>query len=70
MSGSETDKAPEAITQGKPKHPWCRKCGWRKGGVDSWNGKTCKCGDYAPPLPDEPATVTPISKPISKPGAQ
>lgn len=31
-------------------HPYCQKCGWRKGGVDSWNGKACKCGEYAPPI--------------------
>jgi hypothetical protein len=33
------------------KHPFCNVCGWRKGGVDSWDGKRCKCGHYAPPLP-------------------
>jgi hypothetical protein len=26
------------------KHPFCRVCSWRKGGVDSWNGRACKCG--------------------------
>lgn len=31
------------------RHPWCRICGWRKGGaVDSWDGKTCKCKLRAP----------------------
>jgi hypothetical protein len=25
-------------------HPFCNVCGWRKGGVDSWNGRACKCG--------------------------
>jgi hypothetical protein len=29
---------------GTPLHPACHKCGWRMGGVDSWNGSTCKCG--------------------------
>jgi hypothetical protein len=29
-------------------HPYCNTCGWRKGGQDSWNGKTCKCGETAP----------------------
>lgn len=24
--------------------PMCNVCGWRKGGLDSWNGSTCKCG--------------------------
>lgn len=31
-------------------HPYCRACGWRKGGPDSWDGKRCKCGLYEPPL--------------------
>ena len=31
-------------------HPYCQKCGWRKGGVDSWDGKACKCKEYAPPI--------------------
>lgn len=30
--------------------PFCNVCGWRKGGVDSWNGKACKCGHTAAPL--------------------
>jgi len=30
--------------------PYCQKCGWRKGGPDSWNGATCKCGHSAPPI--------------------
>ena len=25
--------------------PFCMKCNWRKGGPDSWNGVTCKCGE-------------------------
>ena len=29
-------------------HPYCNACGWRKGGVDSWDGNACKCGHYAP----------------------
>jgi hypothetical protein len=24
--------------------PMCNTCGWRKGGLDSWNGLACKCG--------------------------
>ena len=36
----------------KPLHPFCRECGWRKGGLDSWNGHACKCGFYAEPMPD------------------
>lgn len=31
-------------------HPYCRTCGWRKGGLDSWDGKRCKCGHREPPL--------------------
>jgi hypothetical protein len=41
-------------------HPFCNRCGWRKGGVDSWNGRACKCGHSEPPLPEQPATVTDI----------
>ncbi len=35
-----------ATTNDSPKvlHPYCNVCGWRKGGVDSWNGFACKCG--------------------------
>lgn len=32
----------------KPMRPYCNKCGWRKGGPDSWNGVTCKCGHDEP----------------------
>jgi len=28
--------------------PMCTKCGWRKGGKDSWDGKGCKCGHTSP----------------------
>lgn len=31
-------------------HPFCNTCGWRKGGLDSWDGKACKCGHSAPPM--------------------
>jgi hypothetical protein len=24
--------------------PMCNACGWRKGGLDSWDGQSCKCG--------------------------
>ncbi len=34
----------------KPLRPYCMKCGWRKGGVDSWNGAACKCGLSEPPI--------------------
>lgn len=32
------------MTVTKRLHPFCRKCGWRRGGVDSWDGRACKCG--------------------------
>lgn len=31
----------------KPLRPFCKTCGWRKGGVDSWDGNRCKCGHSA-----------------------
>jgi hypothetical protein len=31
-------------------HPYCNACGWRKGGVDSWNGRACKCGHSEPAI--------------------
>jgi len=31
-------------------HPYCNKCGWRKGGRDSWDGIACKCGESAQPI--------------------
>jgi hypothetical protein len=31
-------------------HPLCDVCGWRKGGMDSWDGVTCKCGHLEPPI--------------------
>lgn len=37
-------------TPGKPLHPYCQACGWRKGGPDSWNGAACKCGHSEPPI--------------------
>jgi hypothetical protein len=27
-----------------PEREWCPVCGWRKGGKDSWDGSSCKCG--------------------------
>lgn len=38
------ERHPEARTL----HPYCNTCGWRKGGLDSWNGRACKCGHSAP----------------------
>lgn len=31
-------------------HPYCQLCGWRKGGVDSWDGVYCKCGHSEPAI--------------------
>lgn len=31
-------------------HPYCPDCGWRKGGKDSWDGKSCKCKHEEPPM--------------------
>lgn len=28
--------------------PYCSVCGWRKGGLDSWDGSRCKCGHSSP----------------------
>jgi hypothetical protein len=25
-------------------HPMCTRCGWRMGGLDSWDGARCRCG--------------------------
>src|SRR6516165_10800003 len=34
----------------KPLHPFCSTCGWRKGGIDSWDGRRCKCGHSELPM--------------------
>ena len=31
-------------------HPPCYRCGLRKGGPDSWDGKGCKCKLYERPM--------------------
>lgn len=33
-----------------PLHQWCNVCGWRKGGVDSWDGLRCKCKIMGSPM--------------------
>jgi len=33
-----------------PLRPYCKVCGWRKGGPDSWDGKACKCKLTAEPI--------------------
>lgn len=38
------------IRNGHPLHPFCNVCGWRKAGIDSWNGRACKCGHREPPM--------------------
>jgi hypothetical protein len=52
----------ESKQEPKRLHPWCKTCGWRKGGVDSWNGRACKCGHSEPPLPNEPASIAHIGE--------
>jgi len=42
-------------------HPWCPRCGWRKGGIDSWDGKRCKCGEYEPPMRPLESELVPIT---------
>lgn len=37
-----------AALRASPLHPYCNACGWRKGGLDSWDGKRCKCGHSEP----------------------
>lgn len=32
-------------------HRFCKVCGWRQGGIDSWDGKACKCGIRSIALP-------------------
>lgn len=34
---------PAPFTLIEPVHEFCNVCGWRKGGIDSWDGKRCKC---------------------------
>jgi hypothetical protein len=29
-------------------HPFCHTCSWRRGGLGSWDGLRCKCGESAP----------------------
>lgn len=40
----------EEAAKSKRLHPFCKACGWRKGGTDSWDGKACKCGHSEPPI--------------------
>jgi hypothetical protein len=34
----------------EPLRPFCFGCGYRRGGPDSWNGTTCRCGVSGEPL--------------------
>ena len=34
------------------RYPHCKVCGWAKGGVDSWDGKACKCKHTASAISD------------------
>lgn len=49
---------------GNPLHPFCKVCGWRKGGIDSWDGNRCKCGHSG--LPMRELTVTEFPSQRSK----
>jgi hypothetical protein len=44
MSAANQTPGPQTL------HPYCRTCGWRKGGLDSWDGKACKCGHREQPI--------------------
>lgn len=46
---THTGNAEQGRVQDKRLRPFCRICWWRKGGIDSWDGKACKCGFSAPP---------------------
>jgi hypothetical protein len=39
-----------SCTELLPIHPLCYLCGYRKGGPDSWDNITCKCGYSAGPI--------------------
>lgn len=44
MGNRPTDpKLVASHEQPKPFYPFCRVCGWRTYGVDSWDGMSCKC---------------------------
>ena len=49
--------------------PFCKDCGWRKGGVDSWDGKACKCGHAELPIvtADNGSDVDGRTKPVNSP---
>ena len=45
-----------------PVRPYCTVCGWRKGGLDSWDGKACKCGMREPPMPAMPVFAASLER--------
>ena len=51
---------PDELPNEKPLHPFCKECGWRRGGADSWDGKTCKCKLWEPPIKRFEATILPL----------
>lgn len=57
MNSPQSPTAEGSSKIGKePLHPYCNVCGWRKGGIDSWDGLKCKCGHSEPPMStDDPA---------------
>ena len=52
----------QPMTTREELHPYCQKCGWRKGGRDSWDGLKCKCGEYAPPIKRVDAEIVPLTE--------
>lgn len=52
MSARHTGPILQSLSKPTPTtlHPYCYTCGWRKGGMDSWDGRACKCGHAAPPI--------------------
>lgn len=53
----------------KPFHPYCKDCGWRMGGVDSWDGKACKCGHSEAPIRRVAAHNGPVMSPTGNQSA-
>ena len=45
---AEAKRTRLALPKAGKRYPFCNECGWRKGGIDSWNGHSCKCGHTAP----------------------
>lgn len=48
ITGSVLDLARGLSDRQLDSTPMCRECGWAQGGLDSWNGRACKCGLSSP----------------------